>query len=144
MSDWMIEPLEPDSGAIDVEQLMAATRAELRRQLLARAQGLAAGPGRRFPSAYYDHIYQASILVERPPALRPAPATPYWRGLFGYLLRRLFPGLITFYAATFADRQADVNRRLLAALNLMGQTLEAPAGATPPASGGPPLSSPIE
>ena len=113
---------------VDIEAIMREVRAEILAKKSARIQNspLAAGVGgRRFPPAFYDHLYQAGLTfdvstVELHVTKIPIP-------IIGPLVERLrqkFHELVLFYVNRLAAEQADVNESLLNALSIMSQELE--------------------
>jgi hypothetical protein len=113
---------------VDIEAIMREVRAEILAKKSARIQNspLAAGVGgRRFPPAFYDHLYQAGLTfdvstVELHVTKIPIPII----GPLVERLRRKFHELVLFYVNRLAAEQADVNESLLNALSIMSQELE--------------------
>lgn len=113
---------------IDIENIMREVRAEILAKKSARIQNspLAAGVGgRRFPPAFYDHLYQAGLTfdvstVELHVTRIPIPII----GPLIEKLRQKFHELVLFYVNKLAAEQAEVNENLLNALSILSQELE--------------------
>jgi hypothetical protein len=113
---------------VDIETIMREVRAEVLAKKSSRIKNspLAAGVGgRRFPPAFYDHLYQAGLTfdvstVELHVTKIPIP-------IFGPIIEKLrqkFHELVLFYVNKLAAEQAEVNEHLLSALSIMSQELE--------------------
>lgn len=113
---------------VDIETIMREVRAEVLAKKSARIQNspLTAGVGgRRFPPAFYDHLYQAGLTfdvstVELHVTKIPIPII----GPIIESLRQKFHELVLFYVNKLAAEQAEVNENLLSALNILSQELE--------------------
>ncbi len=113
---------------VDIEAVMREVRAEVLAKKSARVQNspLAAGVGgRRFPPAFYDHLYQAGLTfdvstVELHVTKIPIPVV----GPLIEKLRQKFHQLVLFYVNKLAADQAEVNENLLNALSILSQELE--------------------
>ena len=113
---------------VDIEAIMREVRAEILAKKSARIQNspLAAGVGgRRFPPAFYDHLYQAGLTFDV--STVELHVTRVSIPIIGPLVERLrqkFHELVLFYVNRLAAEQADVNESLLNALSIMSQELE--------------------
>ncbi len=113
---------------IDIENIMREVRAEVLAKKSTRIQNspLAAGVGgRRFPPAFYDHLYQAGLTfdvstVELNVTKIPIPIL----GPIIEKLRQKFHELVLFYVNKLAAEQAEVNENLLSAISILSQELE--------------------
>lgn len=125
----MDEKKETNTGPdVDIEAVMREVRAEVLAKKSARIQNspLAAGVGgRRFPPAFYDHLYQAGLTfdvstVELHVTKVPIPII----GPIIEKLRQKFHELVLFYVNKLAAEQAEVNENLLSAMSILSQELE--------------------
>lgn len=113
---------------VDIEGIMREVRAEVLAKKSARIKNspLASGVGgRRFPPAFYDHLYQAGLTfdvstVERHVTKIPIPII----GPIIEKLRQKFHELVLFYVNKLASEQAEVNEHLLSAVSILSQELE--------------------
>lgn len=113
---------------VDIEAVMREVRAEILAKKSARIQNspLAMGVGgRRFPPAFYDHLYQAGLsfdvsAVELHVTRIPIPVI----GPIIERLRQKFHELVLFYVNKLAAEQAAVNEHLLSAIGVLSQELE--------------------
>lgn len=113
---------------VDIEAVMREVRAEILAKKSARIQNsplLAGVGGRRFPPAFYDHLYQAGLtfdvsIVELHVTKIPIPII----GPLVEKLRQKFHELVLFYVNRLAAEQAEVNENLLSALSILSQELE--------------------
>jgi hypothetical protein len=113
---------------VDIEAIMREVRAEVLAKKSARIQNspLASGiGGRRFPPAFYDHLYQAGLTfdvstVELHVTKIPIPIL----GPIIESFRQKFHQLVLFYVNKLAADQARVNENLLSALSILSQELE--------------------
>jgi hypothetical protein len=113
---------------VDIEAIMREVRAEVLAKKSARIQNspLSGGVGgRRFPPAFYDHLYQAGLTfdvstVELHVTKIPIPII----GPLVEKLRQKFHELVLFYVNKLAAEQAQVNEHLLSAISVLGQELE--------------------
>ncbi len=113
---------------VDIESIMRDVRAEVLAKKSARIQNspLASGVGgRRFPPAFYDHLYQAGLTfdvstVELHVTKIPIPII----GTIIESFRQKFHQLVLFYVNKLAAEQTQVNENLLSALSILSQELE--------------------
>ena len=119
---------------VDIEAVMREVRAEILAKKSARIQQspLAAGVGgRRFPPAFYDHLYQAGLTFDVSEvklhvtggSLPSALSLPLI-GPFVKKFRQKFHELVLFYVNKLAAEQAEVNEHLLSAVSILSQELE--------------------
>jgi hypothetical protein len=122
---------KPDSDSlpeVDIEAIMSEVRAEILAKKSARIQNspLAAGVGgRRFPPAFYDHLYQAGLTFDVSMLELHVTKTPL--PIIGPLVekfRQKFHELVLFYVHKLAVEQTKVNEHLLSATAILGQELE--------------------
>jgi hypothetical protein len=124
----MEEQNSENTSDVDIETIMRDVRAEVLAKKSARIRNspLAAGVGgRRFPPAFYDHLYQAGLTfdvstVELHVTRIPIP-------IIGPLIERIrqkFHELVLFYVNKLGAEQAEINENLLSALSIMSQELE--------------------
>ncbi|MFZ0546353.1 MAG: hypothetical protein WAM60_12990 [Candidatus Promineifilaceae bacterium] len=125
----MKEKQNRDEGPeVDIEAIMRDVRAEILTKKSARIQNgpLSAGVGgRRFPPAFYDHLYEAGLTfdvstVELHVTRIPVPII----GSIIEKLRQKLHELVLFYVNKLAAEQAEVNEHLLSALSILSQELE--------------------
>lgn len=122
----MDEQTEPTS--INIEDIMQ----EIRQQILAKKDTInqARVPmvsiaGKRLPSDYYEHIYQASLIhddlaIKMHVTQTKVPVI----GPFLEKLRVKLHELTLFYVNQLAAQQIQFNTHILQAVNLLAQTLE--------------------
>jgi hypothetical protein len=107
---------------------MSEVRAEILAKKSARIQNspLAAGVGgRRFPPAFYDHLYQAGLTFDVSMLELHVTKTPL--PIIGPLVekfRQKFHELVLFYVHKLAVEQTKENEHLLSATAILGQELE--------------------
>jgi hypothetical protein len=113
---------------VDIETIMREVRAEVLAKKSARIKNspLASGVGgRRFPPAFYDHLYQAGLTFDVSTVELHVTKVPI--PIIGPLLERLrqkFHELVLFYVNKLAAEQAEVNEHLLNAISVLSQELE--------------------
>ena len=122
------KPDPNDTSNVDIEAIMRDVRAELLAKKSARIQNspLAAGVGgRRFPPAFYDHLYQAGLIFDVSTVeLHVTKNTIPIIGPIIEKFRQKFHELVLFYVNKLATEQAEVNENLLSALSILSQELE--------------------
>lgn len=125
----MEEKGNPDNSPnVDIEGIMREVRAEVLAKKSARIKNspMATGVGgRRFPPAFYDHLYQAGLTfdvstIELHVTKIPIPII----GPIVERLRQKFHELVLFYVNKLAAEQAEVNEHLLSAISVLSQELE--------------------
>lgn len=119
---------EQTDSPINVEQIMQEIRAEI----LAQKQGQTAGEklnlpmaGRRFPPEFYEHLYQANMSFDEiQVSLQIQKSTTPLIGPWIDRVKLALHQLVLFYVQQVAQKQMEVNKQILGALNSLVQELE--------------------
>ncbi len=122
------ERAELPEDDVDIEAIMA----EIRRQLLSRNVGPGLSgvhvplSGERFSPEFYERLYLAGLATnEMHIYLDVAPSSAPLIGPLIDRLRRALHQLVLFYVHKVVERQAEVNRNMLAAISTLSVELEA-------------------
>ena len=120
----MMEQEERSSGKVDIEAIMQ----DIRQQILSKKRiGKAAVPlgGKRFSPAFYEQIYQASLLEsEFGVTMHVTKSSVPLVGSLIDKLRAQFHQLVLFYIDQLVSQQTAINDHLLQAISLLSQELE--------------------
>lgn len=120
---------EMAAAEVDIEEIMQ----EIRQQILAKKESLrAAGTtpipvaGERLPPAFYEHLYQASLIYDEIEVRLYVTKTKV--PLIGPLLDKVrykIHELVLFYVNQLAAEQMAFNEQILHAVSLLAQEMEA-------------------
>jgi hypothetical protein len=120
----MMEQEEKATGEVDIEAIMQ----DIRQQILSKKRiGKAELPldGKRFSAAFYEQIYQASLLEsEFGVTMHVTKSTVPLLGALIDKLRGKFHQLVLFYIDQLVSQQTAINDHLLQAIALLSQELE--------------------
>lgn len=118
---------------VNIETIMQ----QIRQQIIAKRAAAAPGgeaeimvSGKRFPPAFYEHLYQARMAIEEStvPVFVSKSTVPLIGGLIDRV-RAAFHQLVVYYVNQSAARQVAATNHLLKALDQLARELEDGAAA---------------